>query len=778
MALHERMLIEQLSLVILMVGVYVMLGSVITTTVAQALPQALPGCPDKCGNLTIPYPFGIGVSCYMEGFDITCNTSTESPTALWGNIIIVTAFSLDEAEMQVQQYIARDCYDEQGNKTINNDPSLSLPPPFTISDTKNKFIAVGCDTIALFQGFRGEERYITGCMSFCDSLGSVDQDSCSGIGCCQTNIPSGMTNRTVELTSFNHHSDIWGFNPCSYAFIVEEGEFKFSNKTFQQLDKLENVPMILNWAIGVEEDPCDEAQKRQDYVCKGNSTCVNPINRSGYVCKCKKGYEGNPYHPNGCQDIDECSLPNINPCTNGTCSNLPGSHTCLCPTGYTIDSVNGTSCLKNPPTSNNNSLKISVGVIAAFFVLLVVFFCLYCGMKRRQFKKQQEKFFKQNGGLFLQQQLASYNGSVEAAKIFTEAELEKATNNYNEERKIREDGYGVVYKGNLSADHHNKVVAIKKSKVSAPITETQSLEFVNEVIVLSQIHHKNVVRLLGCCLETQTPILVYEYISHGTLHDHIHRKDNKYPRLPLDLRLKIAADTAEALSYLHHYTEPPIIHRDVKAMNILLDQKYTAKVADFGASKLVPDQDEGQLSTLVHGTLGYLDPEYLQSHILTEKSDVYSFGVVLVELITSQKALSSNKKSEVDRNLANIFVRVMNEDRLDEILDAVIAKEGEGFEKVVEKVADLANRCLKLRGDERPSMKEVAVELGGLLKIMGKDSDEGKADFKRSPQETDQETEYLLGSPANFVVDISSVEYDHSMQTQHIQMVKPYGDGR
>ncbi|PQM38887.1 hypothetical protein Pyn_12902 [Prunus yedoensis var. nudiflora] len=115
-------------------------------------------------------------------------------------------------------------------------------------------------------------------------------------------------------------------------------------------------------------------------------------------------------------------------------------------------------------------------------------------------------------------------------------------------------------------------------------------------------------------------------------------------------------------------------------MNILLDQKYTAKVADFGASKLVPDQDEGKLSTLVQGTLGYLDPEYLMSHILTEKSDVYSFGVVLVELISSQKALSSNKNSEVGRNLANVFVRAMKEGCLDEILDAEIAKEGEGLE--------------------------------------------------------------------------------------------------
>ncbi|VVA28339.1 PREDICTED: wall-associated [Prunus dulcis] len=540
MALHERMLVEQLSLVILMVGVYVMLGSVITTTVAQALPQALPGCPDKCGNLTIPYPFGIGVNCHMAGFPIICNTSTEPPTALWGNII-VTAFSLDEAEMQGLQYIARDCYDKQGNNTYNNDPWLRLPPPFTISDTKNKFIAVGCDTYALFKGFRGEERYITGCISSCDSLGSVDQDSCSGVGCCQTNIPSGMKNRTVELTSYNNHLDIWGFNPCSYAFIVEEGEFKFSNKTFQQLDSLENVPMIFNWAIGVEEDPCDEAQKRQDYILM-NAAC-------------------------------QILIPAL---------------------------------MERAPIYLEVTLVYAPqGVIAAFFVLLVVFFCLYCGMKRRQFKKQQDKFFKQNGGLFLRQQLASYNGSVDAATIFTEEELRKATNNYNEERKIGEGGYGVVYNGNLSADHHNKVVAIKKSKVSAPITETQSLEFVNEVIVLSQIHHKNVVRLLGCCLETQTPILVYEYISHGTLHDHIHRKDNLNP------------------SYVDFWSKPVLAPIRYLLMICLSNDEYdTHNNTEAGESKhilfLKPCWHVIILNSQSHPHLKLLD--FLQQDFLTCKN--------------------------------------------------------------------------------------------------------------------------------------------------------------
>ncbi|PQM37235.1 hypothetical protein Pyn_18376 [Prunus yedoensis var. nudiflora] len=759
MAFHGRMLI------------ILPFSLVLFATITSAVGQAKQNCPDRCGNLTIPYPFGVNEDCYM-GSDYFINCAPNGTAFLRNSNIRVTNISVDLGEIQIQQYLTYDCYTEEGEHRYNI-PELWVTPPYTISGAKNKFMAVGCDTYAEFEGYRPNQNlpFIAGCMSQCLGLDSVDENSCSGIGCCQTSIPDGLKNRTVFLKSYNNHTYVMDFNPCSYAFIVQEGQFNFSgNASFQQLANVSELPMVLNWDIG--DESCDVVAEKKNSSCMAHTKCVNRTigNQapSGYICQCLPGYYGNPYHPDGCLDVDECK--DSNPCDIGTCLNKPGDYTCKCPKGYK-NTEDLKKCIKK---NTNTPIKVAMGVIAAFFVLLVVFFFLYCAMKRRQFKKQQDKFFKQNGGLFLRQQLASYNGSVEAAQIFTEAELEKATNNYNEERKIGEGGYGVVYSGNLSADQHNKVVAIKKSKVNAPIAETQSLEFVNEVIVLSQIHHKNVVRLLGCCLETQTPILVYEYISHGTLHDHIHRKDNKYPRLPLDLRLKIAADTAEALSYLHHYTEPPIIHRDVKAMNILLDQKYTAKVADFGASKLVPDQDEGQLSTLVQGTLGYLDPEYLQSHILTEKSDVYSFGVVLVELITSQKALSSNKKSEVDRNLANAFVRAMKESRLNEILDAEIAKEGEGFGKVVETVADLANRCLRLRGEERPSMKEVAVELGGILKIMGKDSDEGKADFKRSPQETD----HLLGSPANFVVDISSAEYDHSMQTQHIQMVKPYGDGR
>ena len=185
---------------------------------------------------------------------------------------------------------------------------------------------------------------------------------------------------------------------------------------------------------------------------------------------------------------------------------------------------------------------------------------IHWGMQRRKFLKLKEKYFKENGGLLLQQQIASQGGSVETTKIFTAEELEKATNNYHESRILGEGGYGIVYKGILAADN-NKEVAIKKSKTGVP---TQKEQFVNELIVLSQINHRNVVRLLGCCLESEVPLLVYEFVSHGTLFEHIHGKKRKGSSFSLELRLKIAAETAGALAYLHSSALMQIIHRDVE----------------------------------------------------------------------------------------------------------------------------------------------------------------------------------------------------------------------
>ncbi|KAM2703137.1 hypothetical protein EV2_004764 [Malus domestica] len=387
-------------------------------------------------------------------------------------------------------------------------------------------------------------------------------------------------------------------------------------------------------------------------------------------------------------------------------------------------------------------------------------------MQRRKFLKLKEKYFKENGGLLLQQKIASQGGSVETTKIFTEEELEKATNNYHESRILGEGGYGIVYKGILAADN-NKVVAIKKSKIGVP---TQKEQFVNELMVLSQINHRNVVRLLGCCLESEVPLLVYEFVTHGTLFEHIHGKKRKGSSFSLELRLKIAAETAGALAYLHSSSLMQIIHRDVKATNILLDENYTAKVSDFGASRLIP-LDQAQLTTLVQGTFGYLDPEYFLTNQLTDKSDVYSFGVVLMELLTSKVALAFDRLEE-ERNLANFFVCLMEEDRLNEILDDDILNEGNIV--TIKTVANMAKRCVRLKGEDRPTMKEVAMELEG-MRITEKHP-WGKAEI------CSEETECLLGrgNSDTYPVDVradcgpstgTAIEYD-SMQIQFT----PYDD--
>ncbi|KAB1219860.1 Wall-associated receptor kinase 1 [Morella rubra] len=225
--------------------------------------------------------------------------------------------------------------------------------------------------------------------------------------------------------------------------------------------------------------------------------------------------------------------------------------------------------------------------------------------------KLKEKFFQENGGLILQKQLSSHRGSMERAKIFSAEELEKATNNYNESRVIGQGGFGTVYRGLLPDD---RVIAIKKSKV---IDKIQTEQFIN----------KYGVKLLGRCLETEVSLLVYEFITNGTLHSHIHDKSQS-SSLSWEKRLKIAVETAGAPLYLHCEASMPIIHRDVKSSNILLDDNHTMKVSEFGASRLVP-LDYTQLTTLVQGTLGYLDPEYF----CTSQRKNCSFGIVIVELL-------------------------------------------------------------------------------------------------------------------------------------------------
>ncbi|CAL9015997.1 unnamed protein product [Prunus brigantina] len=672
------------------------------------------GCKAKCGNVTIPYPFGIGAGCYFgPRFEITCEDRSTEPR-LMKSRMLVSHISLEEGELQTMQLVNRVCFDSKGNPNDTEDQSkggLSVIPPYTISGAKNMLVAVGCDTYVRLVGGRDDQNYTTGCFSQCQnniSSNAIDKnDPCSGMGCCETKIPPLMHNLSLTVLSFRQHEPVWDFNPCGYAFVVGKGNFTFSNTSFQQLHNTTRLPIVLDWKIG--DGSCENAKKNNNYACKGNSDCHN-TNSSGYICRCKDGYKGNPYLEDSCQDIDECAL-NATLCEHGKCINKDGNYTCECDSGYQI--VDNIKCIKVP---NAKRLKISLGVSLSFSVLVVAILWKYRNSKKKKEEYLRRKYFKENGGERLKEKLG------DKARIFTESEIKEATNNYAKRNEIGSGRHGIVYRGVLD----RKDVAIKKSRDSVPIDDqnqstdtaptsqnqntaaqtdqketTPQDQFVNEMTVLYKINHNNVVRFVGCCLETKPPILVYKFIRNGSLHTHIHGKEGEKPPppLPLATRLNIAAETAGALAYLHHDGSNKIIHGDVKTANILLDENLTPKLSDFGASRLLVPEDENQKSTLVHDSDGYVDPEYLDSKSkkpLTEKSDVYSFGVVLAELLTGRKA---------EENLAKDFLD-----------DKIVV--GHLDEEIVRKVADLAKRCLKPRGEERPFMKQVAPELQLLVLTM------------------------------------------------------------
>ncbi|TVU05255.1 hypothetical protein EJB05_48413, partial [Eragrostis curvula] len=315
-------------------------------------------------------------------------------------------------------------------------------------------------------------------------------------------------------------------------------------------------------------------------------------------------------------------------------------------------------------------------------------------------KKMKEKFFRQNHGLLLQQ-LVSQKADIGERMIITLSELEKATNNFDRARVVGGGGHGVVFKGIL----HLHVVAIKKSKI---VVQREIDEFINEVVVLSQVNHRNVVKLLGCCLEAEVPLLVYEFVSNGTLYHHLHVE--RPISLPWDDRVRIAMEIARALSYLHSAASMPIFHRDIKSSNILLDETLTTKVSDFGASRYIPIDKTG-ITTAVQGTIGYLDPMYYYTGRLTDKSDVFSFGVLVIELLTRKKPFVY--LSNDGDGLVSHFVSLLGEGKLIDIIDPQVIEEEEG--QVLQEVGELAAMCTKLNGEDRPTMREVEMELENLL---------------------------------------------------------------
>ncbi|XP_059446774.1 wall-associated receptor kinase-like 10 [Corylus avellana] len=681
--------------------IILLLFSIDAIFVQAAASLAINGsCEASCGGVNIPYPFGIGDGCFVDDWlEVNCSDSWSPPKPFLRSFNLeVLSISLG-GTVRVNYPTFYDCENDTRSSTTNIVEFGKSP--FIFSQSENRFVAIGCDNLAKMVSVGGLASVIGGCMSICDTGGLMDASTCNGINCCETTIPPQLDAFSATIGKVNDNPQTYVAitmnKGCKSAFLAEEKWFKADYPFSNASDIMLEVPLVLEWGIfntSFNSLPiANDGSGSTVNNASSNFICITTNRTSIFTCSCKQGFEGNPYLLGGCQDINECLN---NPCLNNgfTCENTYGSYNCLVP---------------------DSKRAIIIAGISGCLGLLVLFvggWWSYKVVKHRRMIKQKNKFFKRNGGLLLQQQLSSHEANVENIKLINSKELEKATDNFNENRILGHGGQGTVYKGMLA---EGRIVAVKKSKV---LDEGKQLEeFINEVVILSQLNHRNVVKLIGCCLETEVPMLVYEYVPNGTLSQYVNGQTQEFP-LTWDMRLRIATEVAGALFYLHSAASTPIYHRDIKSTNILLDDKYRAKVADFGTSRSIAVDQTHLTTSLVHGTFGYLDPEYFQSSQFTEKSDVYSFGVVLAELLTSEKAISSTRTQE-PRSLAVYFIQSVEQNNLFDIIDSRVLKEGKKEDIIA--VANLAIRCLNLNGKKRPTMKEVAMELEAIQMSQQKD---------------------------------------------------------
>ncbi|GAA0162285.1 transmembrane signal receptor [Lithospermum erythrorhizon] len=288
---------------------------------------------------------------------------------------------------------------------------------------------------------------------------------------------------------------------------------------------------------------------------------------------------------------------------------------------------------------------------------------------------------------------------------FTYDELAMATDGFSEANLLGQGGFGYVHKGILP---NGKEVAVKQLKAGSGQGER---EFQAEVEIISRVHHKHLVSLVGYCITGSQRMLVYEFVKNDTLEFHLHGKGR--PTMDWATRLKIALGSAKGLAYLHEDCHPKIIHRDIKGSNILLDLNFEAKVADFGLAKIASDLNT-HVSTRVMGTFGYLAPEYAASGKLTDKSDVFSFGVVLLELITGRRPVDSSQ-SYTDDSLVDwarpLLTRALEDNNFDGLVDQHLGKEFNHSEMA--RMVACAAACVRHSGRRRPRMSQVVRALDG-----------------------------------------------------------------
>ncbi|WVZ92294.1 hypothetical protein U9M48_038371 [Paspalum notatum var. saurae] len=712
-------------------------------------------CTRRCGDISIPYPFGVEQGCFHTagGFNLTCDRSYRPPKLFLGDgTVPVLEISISDATVRINSSGLNFTHDARaGHTTMNKTWGLGLPQggPYFLLPFYNTLWVISCNVqVDLSWGgkYNNSNQVIASCTAICPSMGPdgpylAGDPSCEGIGCCKASIDLGYSNYNIQIHMRDsiRYDDFLGYS----VYIVDQG-MNFTEWKWDGSVPPKAAPALLSWMIAAGNKTCHRNASAPECIST-NSHCTDIHDYgeyNGYVCDCSPGYQGNPYIRDGCKDVDECTGPSGNPCYGecvntpgsyfcrclsghtgnasipngctdidecqnpeayscyGTCLNIPGAFHCLCPNGtYGNPSTKGACILVNKSSAGLSiGLGVGGGIISLLLLALGTPFIAH-KIKLQKVRRMREKSFHQNHGLLLQK-LVSHNTDIGERMIITLRDLEKATNNFDTARVIGGGGHGTVFKGIIDL----KVVAIKKSRI---VVEREIGEFINEVVVLSQVNHRNVVKLLGCCLETEVPLLVYEFISNGTLYQHLH-VEGPIALLWVD-RIRIALEIARALSYLHSAASMPIFHRDIKSTNVLLDDSLTAKVSDFGASRYIPIDQTG-VTTEVQGTRGYLDPMYYYTGRLTDKSDVFSFGVLLIELVTRKQPFVY--RSEQGDNLVSHFIKMLAIGNLVGIIDPQVMEEEDGE---VQDVATLAAMCTKLKGEDRPTMREVEMMLESIL---------------------------------------------------------------
>ncbi|KAK9924377.1 hypothetical protein M0R45_032747 [Rubus argutus] len=410
---------------------------------------------------------------------------------------------------------------------------------------------------------------------------------------------------------------------------------------------------------------------------------------------------------NGSQALDQTLLQNYNPGVNFS-------------KGSGIVFIPGKDQNGNYVPLKPISAGLAVGAIAGITVgviagILLLGGCVYFGFYRKKkvdtmlLLPSSEDQSSQNGrslGIIPDKSTVSNNAGkcptgiiVDKSVEFSFEELSRATHNFSLANKIGQGGFGAVYYAELRGEK----AAIKKMDRQA------SKEFLAELNVLTRVHHMNLVRLIGYCVEGSL-FLVYEYIENGNLSQHL-RGTERDP-IPWSNRVQIALDSARGLEYIHEHTVPVYIHRDIKSANILIDKNYRAKVADFGLTKLT-EGGSTSIPTRLVGTFGYMPPEYQYGEV-SPKVDVYAFGVVLFELISAMEAVvRANASGEESRGLVDLFEEVLNQpDPIEELQKVVDPRLGENYPlDSVRKMAQLAKACVHKDKELRPSMRSIVVAL-------------------------------------------------------------------